>query len=188
MNSSRSIPNISRSIFNLLTEINMPAVDQSYLSQLRELYSNCSKQEVADALGVTLRQVQNYLKGEKAPTPGQDVQLKIRESFANYKEGQPLIKRQDDGEWKSKYITALERENARLQRDLDINLAELRNDILLQRALSETTQDMLVELLAKQRKAPLDEVAYIVSTMNGERFQALKAGDNASPAGRQNKG
>lgn len=60
----------------------------------------------------------------------------------------------------------------------NINLSELRHNILLGRAMRETTQELLIELLTKQRKKTRKEIVAQVGTKNGEKYQRLKEGNN----------
>lgn len=68
----------------------------------------------------------------------------------------------------------LERENERLNRDLDLSLGEVRHNLLLSRAIAETNQNLLIELLAKQRKVRPDELAVEVGKENGEKYKSMK--------------
>lgn len=80
----------------------------------------------------------------------------------------------DNDSVKDKYIASLERENNRLQKDLELSLGELRHNILLARAVSETTQDLLIEFLAKQNKQKKEDFAFEVGKANGEKYKTLK--------------
>jgi len=146
----------------------------THILRLKELYDLYKGQEVADAVGVSIRQVQNYLRKDNPAIPSKEVINNIHEAFANHKKGiklQPVVA---DSNYKDKYIASLERENARLQKDLDLSLGEVRHNLLLSRAIAETNQELLIELLAKQRKTSVEEVALEVSKANGERYQKMK--------------
>jgi hypothetical protein len=86
--------------------------------------------------------------------------------------------------FKDKYILSLERENERLRRDLELSLGEMRHSILLTRAIAETNQDFLIELLAKQRKVSLDVVGEESNRLNFERYMKLKEEGNFPYAGK----
>lgn len=85
---------------------------------------------------------------------------------------------------KDDLIAALKRENARLQKDLDLSLGELRHNVLLTRAMSETTQELLIELLVKQNKKSWDDLAADVGIKNGEKYVKLKEEGNFSYVGK----
>lgn len=86
--------------------------------------------------------------------------------------------------YKDKYIQSLERENARLQKDLDLSLGELRHNILLSRAIGETNQQLLIEVLAKQRRKEFDFVALEVNKVNGENYKKMKEEGNFAYVGK----
>jgi hypothetical protein len=77
-------------------------------------------------------------------------------------------------DYRDELISSLKRENARLQKDLDLSLGELRHNILLTRAMSETTQEMLVEYQAGKNRKRFEELIDTVSTKNVERYKTLK--------------
>lgn len=80
-----------------------------------------------------------------------------------------------DLDYREKYIESLERENKRLQKDLGISLGELRHRALLALAIAETNQQLLIELLAKQRKVEQQTLAVEVGKENGVKYQKIKA-------------
>lgn len=84
----------------------------------------------------------------------------------------------------AKYMESLERENKRLQRDLDLSLGELRHNALLARAVAETNQELLVEMVAHHRKQKYESVALQVRTANGEKYQTMKEEGNFPYAGK----
>jgi hypothetical protein len=63
----------------------------TYIAQLQELYDAYPGKELEAALGVTVRSMQNYLKQENPTIPGKEVINRIREVYANYKQGRPLV-------------------------------------------------------------------------------------------------
>lgn len=76
--------------------------EPDYIIQLRELYENYPGKELESALGVTIRSIQNYLKKEERTTPGKEVIGKIREAFANYKEGRAIADEGQDTAYESR--------------------------------------------------------------------------------------
>jgi hypothetical protein len=62
----------------------------TYINQLQELYDTYPGKELEAALGVSVRSMQNYIKKDGPTVPGKDVQNRIREVYANFKEGKPL--------------------------------------------------------------------------------------------------
>jgi|GEM_PF-2658034 len=159
----------------------------SSLEKVQELISVYGLSPIAKVLGVTDRGVKYWLQ-ENPKKPSAATMARINELFQNHKKGINIFDRPTEADsvfdYKEKYIAALERENARLQRDLDLSLGELRHNVLLQRAVAETTQELLVEVLAKQRKMTQEELSYTVSTMNVEKYQTLKEEGNFGVAGK----
>lgn len=92
-----------------------------------------------------------------------------------HKAGEPLEAQQEGGSEKDKkIIELLERENKRLQKDLDLSLGELRHNILLTRAIASTNQDLLIEILAKQRKVDPDLVFGEANKLFAEYYKKMK--------------
>jgi len=98
---------------------------------------------------------------------------------------------QADYAWKDKYIAViekekerLEKENERLENNLELSLGELRHNILLSRAIAETTQELIVEYLEKGNKKKIVELIDTVGTKNLERYQKLKEEGNFAYVGK----
>lgn len=83
-----------------------------------------------------------------------------------------------------KLLASMEREISRLQKDLDLSLGEMRHNILMTRAMQMTTQDLLVELLAKQSKKDPGLVGADVGIKNGENYLKLKEEGNFAYVGK----
>lgn len=81
-----------------------------------------------------------------------------------------------DQDYREKYIDSLERENKRLQKDLDASLGDLLENALLARSVAETNQDLLIEILSKQRKASVDDISGEVGKANIAKYKILKGG------------
>lgn len=71
-------------------------------------------------------------------------------------------------------ITLLKDQNAYLKRQLDLSLGEIRHSALHARALAETNQDLLVEMISKQRRQAVEVVSLEVGKANGEKYKRLK--------------
>lgn len=80
-------------------------------------------------------------------------------------------------DFKDKYIASLEKQNKYLEDQLAVSLAELRHSALLNRAISETTQDLVIQFLAAQRKMTQkqqDDFAVEVGKGNLSKYLKLK--------------
>src|SRR5436190_3471612 len=147
----------------------------SYLTAVQELAEIYGNQLIAKLLGVTERTLMYWTQDRNPKIPTAETQRKIRELFMKHSSGFDITTDlEDQTSVKDKLIAALERENARLQKDLDLSLGELRHNVLLIRAMQETTQEMLSELLAKQRKTKVEEIAADAGKANGEKYLKLK--------------
>jgi hypothetical protein len=84
--------------------------EPEYIKQLRELYKTYTGKELEQALDVTTRSIQNYLKPENPTVPGGAVIDNIREAFAKHIKGQGIKKNPDplDQDFRSKYLALIE--------------------------------------------------------------------------------
>lgn len=81
-------------------------------------------------------------------------------------------------DYRDDFIIFLKREISRLERLLDISLEQIRENLIVIRSLQDVSQDLLTELLAKKRNAPVAKVAEEISRANSERYKKLKAESN----------
>lgn len=91
------------------------------------------------------------------------------------------------GDIKDKLIASLEREVVRLKSDLDLSLGEMRHNILMNRAMQGVTQDLVIEVLAKQNKLSeeqLKDFRAAVGIKNGESYLKLKEEGKFAYAGK----
>jgi hypothetical protein len=64
----------------------------STIEELRELYETYTGKELEPAIGVSVRQMQNYLKEEGPSNPSKEVERNIREAYRKHKDGLPISK------------------------------------------------------------------------------------------------
>lgn len=107
----------------------------------------------------------------------------FKDSITNVSRGTLAEEPETDYMVKNKYIASLERENERLRKDLNISLGGLRHNALLARAVAETNQQLLIELLVKQRKSDQTSVRLEVNRVNGENYKRMKEVDNHDGVG-----
>jgi transcriptional regulator with XRE-family HTH domain len=158
---------------------------------LRELYENYKGEDVSGAIGVSIRQIQNYLKTDGKPaTPSPEVVQKIREAFANHELGLPLNRAKPE-DYKDKLINALESQvtdkNERIQYLLSqINSLkeELREVALANQAIGLTSQHLLSELVSQQRKQDLKKVSFEISKANLLNYESAKQRGNLIDEGK----
>jgi hypothetical protein len=153
------------------------ASSQQYVTEIKDLIKAYGLEVVAKLLDKTGRGVQYWISDTDPKTPGPNTIRTIHELHVKHVSGINLVQ-EPTGDYKDKYIASLERENARLQRDLDLSLGELRHNSLLTRAMLETTQELLFEVLAGKNKKLYAEIADSASIRNGEKYQRLKEEGN----------
>jgi DNA-binding transcriptional MerR regulator len=92
-----------------------------YKKELTELINAHGAQVVADALGVTLRSIQNYVSETKSLTPHESTIRKIHEVFAKHGSGLPLANGKEAPvlEGNEKIISLLEKHISVLERQID---------------------------------------------------------------------
>lgn len=138
---------------------------------------------LAGLLDVSERAIQRWV-ADVSITPRKETLRQLGELFVSHESGINIAMSAKEGDFRGKYIESLERENKRLQHDLDISLGELRHNSLLARAVSETNQELLVELIAGLRKQKYETVALQVRTANGEKYQRMKEEGRFADAGK----
>lgn len=158
---------------------------EQHITEVKELIDKYGLLPVASALETTERGVSYWIADKDRKTPRKETVQKIHELFLSHKAGHGLGSNglKDASEiFRNKYIESLQRErdvlqreNERLQRDLDLSLGELRHNILLARAIGEVTQELLVDYLEKSDRKKYAELIDNVSTKNFETYQKLKA-------------
>lgn len=153
----------------------MPKKEITYIDAVKELSKAYGASIVAKLLDTTERGMQYWTASEESKVPREITQRKIHELFLKHQNGEDLSAlKSDDPNYKDKYIEALEREKERLRNDLSISLGELRHNILLTRAIAETNQELLVEILSGKNKKLSEQIADNASIKNGERYKRMK--------------
>lgn len=148
-----------------------------------------SAADAATLIGVKVDRLRKWEERDTDPSDTGDVQ-KVESYFGVSLPGLKSLKNFDFVEFprgndmSEKYIKAIERERNRLEKDLDLSLGELRHNVLLSRAIAETNQEMLAELLAKQTKRPLAEELDSASIKSFERYTKLKEEGNFGYVGK----
>lgn len=154
---------------------------QDYIVEANELIKAYGLDTFAQIIERSPRGIQ-YWFGGKPKAPGPEMQRKIHELFAKHRSGEDLTDTINP-DYKDALIASQQREIVRLKKDLDLSLGELRHNILLSRAIAETNQNMLIELLAKQRSASVEDLAAEVGRENGEKYQRMKEEGNFAYVG-----
>lgn len=169
---------------NNLTQINRMSSNQSVIDQLEKLLEVYGQEFMENALNVSDKSIRNWKKGGN---PSKETFRLIQEMYKKHEQGTNLALIHAAGDDKELIIKLLQRENERLQRDLQLSLGELRHNILLTRAIVEVNQDCMIEILAKQRKMSISDVALEKNRANYEKFEILKAEGSFSYVGKSDK-
>lgn len=143
---------------------------------------------LAEATGESKGNVSKYLNKRLEPSESflKRYYAKFPKSSTNVSH-ETIMKESDafyGNAYKDKYIQSLERENARLQKDLDLSLSEARHNALLTRAIAETTQELLIEFLAGKNKKAYEVLADSASIKNGEKYKRMKEEGNFAHVGK----
>jgi len=159
----------------------------NYLTEIKELVAAYGVEKIASLLESTTRGVGYWIAEKGKKVPHRDTQKKIHELFRKHTSGEPLEAHNGhDPNYREKYIESLERENKRLERDLAASLGEMAERQLYALSISQTNQQLLIELLAKQRRVPVPDLSKEVGKENYDRLQKLKAGGRLNYADRYN--
>lgn len=165
----------------------MATQKSTYLIEIKELLANYGIDKIAALLGKTQRAVSYWVADRGAKIPNTKSQNTIHELFMKHRAGEPLGTQQNPYSEKDKKIAdLLERENKRLQKDIDINLTDLHESILVTRAMIATNQNFLIELLAKQKKVSIEVVVEDANKQFDEFYKGMQAGGNFADVGKRN--
>lgn len=159
------------------------AKNSTFVEDLRVLYETYPGQVVADAIGVTIRQIQNYLKEVEPATPSVAVGLRIREAFARHSAGLPIQPPKNEGlqeELMQSYKDQIELLKGRVSSLTD----KIKEAAIVNRAILLTNQDLLIEVLAHLKKRPQKEVFFEASKANRLNFDRALKMDNHESAGK----
>jgi hypothetical protein len=132
----------------------------TYINQLQELYDTYPGKELEAALGVTVRSMQNYLKKENATIPGRDVVNRIREVYANFKDGKPLDP-----------LETTQTMDSESRRTLERTLENLSEDKIRSTAIIERLVTMLEKQFSSQKIPTTGE-----ATLETDNTKGLKTG------------
>ena len=156
----------------------MPTPKSTYLIEIKELLTKYGIDKIAALLGKTQRAVSYWVAEGDAKIPNIKSQNTIHELFVKHRAGEPLEAQQSpDSEKDKKIADLLERENKRLQKDIDVNLKKMQDEIRLIRTNGIVIRNMVVELLAKQQKRPVREVAHEKNKEIAELYSKISQTD-----------
>jgi DNA-binding Xre family transcriptional regulator len=88
----------------------------------------------------------------------------------------PEVENSSLSDYQQKYIALLEgtvNELREEKKNLQASLSDLKENVLLIRAMQETTQELLAEVLAKQNKKSRQDILGDVGKANGEKYVKL---------------
>lgn len=166
------------------------AKTSTLVEDLRVLYETYSGQAVASAIGVTIRQIQNYLKENDPAEPSRAVEGRIREAFARHKAGLPIQppKNEDRSEELMQsyrdQVSLLKEEVTNLRARLSLKQAELTEIGQINQSLLLTNQDILIQLLSLQKKQDSRKTGVEVGKVNAQNYQIVKKKGNPVDADR----
>lgn len=147
-----------------------------YLAEIKALIDVYGIDTLAELIDMSKRGIE-YWFGPSPKKPGPATQRTIHELFIRHSAGEDL-RESVRPEFNVLLIRSQQREIKRLQDDLDLSLNELRRNIVVSLALAETNQNLLIELVAKQRKISVDILYEEVGKENGERALRIKEDGN----------
>jgi hypothetical protein len=147
----------------------------TYIAQLQELYDAYPGKELEAALGVTVRSMQNYLKQENPTIPGKEVINRIREVYANYKQGRPLVEAKESEPPKTaeRDIIFNLTESNRMMAEAMLTDARNResltrsNERLTLKVTADDPQQTSLELIAIRQAV----VEFVIEVASGKRYK-----------------
>lgn len=161
---------------------------EPYVVEVKALIDKYGLPRVAALLETTERGVLYWL-AEVPKMPRKETVRTIHELFTKDQEGVDLSVENEskplygaNSDYRDKVIALLERENERLRKELEVSLNKIRRGLALARAISETNQGLLVELLAKKNKMTVGDLSVKAGKENDARFQGILK-DSMIPAG-----
>lgn len=145
-----------------------------YFNELKQLIEAYGVDKIAGLLGKTSRGVSNWVS-EDPKTPHPNTQLAISELFRKFKAGE--LVELDPADFKDKYMRSLEDQIATLKSQVNLLTAEMRHIILINQAIAQTNRDLLIEIIAKQRKVPLNELKIEVGKALSVNYEKARKRD-----------
>lgn len=138
-----------------------------------------SAEELAVILRVTEGKIYKWEKGHKPSDPQEYLRLMewMGKELENVPPATEPTQNSNISNHTEEYISLLKAENLRLKNDLQVNLSELKEKLLLVRAICITNQFFLAEVVAKQRKQDFDQVRTEISKANSDTVERLKKAD-----------
>ncbi len=160
--------------------------------EIRRLRGKIAAARVAQLIGIDVGRLRKWEERDTDPKDTGDIQ-KIETYFGRPLKELPEIKSfefvqkptRSDAGIKDDLIEALKESNRLLKEALEVNSDELHRNILLTRSLAETNQDILIELLAKQRKQDQKTVVLEMNKANADKLHRMQAEDNLSGRGKR---
>jgi len=158
--------------------------EPDYVVQLRILYNTYTGKELEQAIGVTTRSIQNYLKEENRTTPSNDVVSNIREAYAKHANGEPIKKESaplEGADYKDKYIALLER-NLKVEQEV----SEVRKSLEQSSIDNLALATKILEGQAEIREMLLEHIAHNIAALpdakQGGKNKNHTAGNSGSVA------
>lgn len=137
-----------------------------YLLELNVLLNAYGAGITAGLLNTTERAMQ-YWQSDPDRTPRKETIRKISELFERHQKGENIVITGQTGDFKDRYIKLLEDQ-------LNSATKEMRHIALMNHALLKTNQDVLIELLAKQRKEPFETVSLRLGKVLNDYYSTAK--------------
>lgn len=138
--------------------------EATFRDKLKELQDNYKGRELEEAVGVSYRQITNYLRTENPATPSNEIIQNIQEAFQKHKRGEPIRREvvSTDSNYKDKYIALLERQ-LRDQQDtierltaIETGLAEAKRNQLVMYSIQMAFQEVILPILNDGRRKGIE--------------------------------
>lgn len=158
------------------------AKNSTYISELQALIDAYGAGVIAKLLGVTERGM-GYWTQEKPKVPRSETQRTIHELFLKHEFGED-IRLSDKPGLKDELLQSYKDQVDLLKSQLSLKSAELTEIGLINQSLLLTNQDLLIQLLAFQKKQDSKKTAFEVGKVNAQNYLRAKRKDTPADVDR----
>lgn len=157
--------------------------------EIKRLRGKKSALDVAALIGVSVDRLRKWEERDTDPADTGDIQ-KVENYFGVPLDGLvslsdfDFVQYPQGVDFRDKYIKSLEDQVRTLKAQVSLLTGEMRHIELTNQAIVQANQDVLIEILAKQRRASLDAVFLEVSKAVNVNYQRAKKMDIVPDVGR----
>lgn len=155
---------------------------QALRREIDVLIGEYGTEVISKLVGITERGVQYWVAEKSGKLPSGQRAEKVHELFERHKSGENLrnaLESPKNGltdDYMSEYINLLKEENARIKKRQAESLDVMREVLLMNQAILKTLRNSVAQLIAKQEKTDVLEVAHRLDKETAEYYNLAEKG------------